>query len=283
MEVKELLFELKDTDCCYPNRGTVLSIDNLTIYRGEMVFITGISGIGKSTLIESLGLMNNTLINRADGYSKYFHSENTELTELWTTKHHKLNSFRRENYSFLFQENNLMPHFTAGENMMLGQLIKGIHEQTAKNKVYDIMMLLNLDASLFNEKVYNLSGGQRQRVSFIRAVSSPFKVLFADEPTGNLDAATAGLLFQILSQQLSLNRQTGIIVSHDLNLALQYGTRVCPIEVELKNGSMLGRITGENDIVKQGEKWFSVDGKPIEDAHAYLSEFLNFSESRYGE
>lgn len=269
-----LQFHLKNSFCVYPERGKVLEIESLSINVGELVFVVGVSGIGKSTLIESLGLMNNTLGIEKDGVVNFHNESKTDLIKLWDSKDGQLNEFRKENYSFLFQENNLMPHFSAGENMMLSQLIKGVGEAEAKQNVLQLMGLLGLNDKLFNEKVFNLSGGQRQRVSFIRAISAPFNTLFADEPTGNLDQSTATVLFRILCDQLKAKKKTGIIVTHDLGLALKFGTRICPIKAKIVNGKISGLLSESNNLIRDGKKWITSRGIEVLFPEEYLKEFL---------
>lgn len=269
-----LQFHLKNSFCVYPERGKVLEIESLSINVGELVFVVGASGIGKSTLIESLGLMNNTLGIENDGVANFHNESKTDLIKLWDSKDGQLNEFRKENYSFLFQENNLMPHFSAGENMMLSQLIKGVGEAEAKQNVLQLMDLLGLNDKLFSEKVFNLSGGQRQRVSFIRAISVPFNTLFADEPTGNLDQSTATLLFRILCDQLKAKNKTGIIVTHDLGLALKFGTRICPIKAKIVNGKISGLLSESNNLIRDGKKWITSRGVEVLFPEKYLNEFL---------
>lgn len=266
---------IKNTSCTYQKEIVVLTIDEMEILVGDLVFVIGKSGIGKSTLIESLGLMNKTFQVKNNGYTLYKHEDKeTDLNLLWKNIQ-DVSEFRQKNYSFLFQENNLLTHFTAGENMMMGQLIKGISKGEAQEYVYKLMEALNLERSVFEAKVFNLSGGQRQRVAFIRAISAPFNVLFADEPTGNLDNNTARKLFSILKSELKNKKQSGIIVSHDIHLALQFGTNIYPIKSNENQKDSNGYTDKTLSIKKEGNDWVNINGDKIIDPVNYLNEFLN--------
>lgn len=266
---------IKNASCAYLKDHVVLAINEMEILSGELVFVVGKSGIGKSTLIESLGLMNKTFKVGENGHIVFRKQDaEVELSKLWDNVQ-QVSEFRQENYSFLFQENNLLTHFTAGENMMMGQLVKGIDKDSARLQVYELMESLNLDRAIFDAKVFNLSGGQRQRVAFIRAISAPFKVLFADEPTGNLDKSTAKKLFSVLQNALQAHDQSGIIVSHDIQLALQFGTNIYPIKSNEKKGESNGITDKLLSIHKVGSDWHFSNGEKVAEPDNYLNEFLN--------
>jgi len=121
------LFDLANLDCEYVPGQSVLNIANLSIEKGRLYFLVGPSGIGKSTFIETLGLMNKTV--RKNGDSRFdFHNavdEVIDVAELWEKGNDQLSTFRLKYFSFIFQNTNLLPNFTAGENMMMPLLMRG--------------------------------------------------------------------------------------------------------------------------------------------------------------
>ena len=199
------IFEIENLICEYEKGKPVLKIDDLKLPKGKLVFIMGVSGIGKSTFIETLGLMNNT-IGDTGSISFYSHKqersiENTfSLKSMWNKDNSTLASFRNTYFSFIFQTTNLMPNMSAGENMILTQLIEGKTEEEAAEEVKNVMKEVDLQEELFNRPITKLSGGQKQRLAFVRAITSPFEVLFGDEPTGNLDKYTSFRLMKFLKR-----------------------------------------------------------------------------------
>lgn len=254
------VFHITDLTCEYVARKPVLHISNLSIPRGKLIFVIGASGIGKSTFIETLGFMNRTIADSPRLSLKYCasgQSSPTEIRDLWQRSNDELADFRKENFSFIFQNTNLMPNFTAGENMMFSLLLQGKSVAESKEKVLDVMKLLSLPDEVFDKKITELSGGQRQRLAFVRAITSEFKILFGDEPTGNLDEKTAMDLMIVLKQILETEDKTGIIVSHDIDLALQYADVIIPITPKVQSGVdlIIGEIDEKNILSKNGSEW----------------------------
>jgi putative ABC transport system ATP-binding protein len=222
--MNNIAFRLKDAYFSYTGKreDAVLRIDHLDIPRGKVVFILGASGLGKSTLLEGLGLMNNTL---CAGQMEFLNQKgNTlEMGKAWADER-KLFQIRKEYFSFIFQNTNLMENFSAYENISLPVMIQS---DTGQLKAYESAerymreVGLPVDMVGFEKKSSALSGGQRQRLSFVRALNAEFEVLFCDEPTGNLDQFNARELFQIIRRSIG-PEQTAIIVSHDIDLALTY-------------------------------------------------------------
>ena len=218
------IFEILELKCSYDMNveHSVLHIVNLVIPKGKIVFFVGPSGIGKSTILETLGLMNNTIAS-----VKKFEYDGMDLSCAWKWSDRRLSDFRNREYSFIFQENNLMPNFSAYENVMITAMFQGMSKEESYQgtvKVLDYMQLPQED-----RPIYSYSGGQRQRLAFARAILPNFSVLFGDEPTGNLDSGSAERLMNILTAKVRERHSTAIIVSHDLKLACEYADMIVNI------------------------------------------------------
>ncbi len=256
--MEDLLFNISNLKCEYKPDLPVLHIEHLGIPRGKLIFVIGKSGIGKSTLIETLGLMNKTIVANANTSIQFFEQKNipVELNDSWSWNNNLLSEFRRKHFSFIFQNTNLMPNFSSGENMMISLLIKGENKKKAKEEVLKVMSKLSLPHDVFDKRITEVSGGQRQRLAFVRAITADFSVLFGDEPTGNLDERTAIELMTILKQSVSGRNKAGIIVSHDLNLARQFADIIIPItSVSRADGTMMGEVLQRNIIKKGEDSW----------------------------
>ena len=224
-------FEIKKLQCSYECKATepkvVLQVYELRIPKGEVVFIVGRSGCGKSTILEALGLMNNTILS-AEKFA-IFPEGNKEIdvTTIWKQKNSVLSNIRKKYFSFIFQQTNLMQNFSIWENAMIPQLIKG------GNKNYDeTLKQVGLQQILDENKqiVGELSGGQQQRLAFVRAFLPDFKILFGDEPTGNLDPENSDNLMRIIADEIHNSKdKTAVIVSHSPELAVKYADRIIKI------------------------------------------------------
>lgn len=275
--MSQIVFNIKNLNCAYGEGATVLHIPELHLPKGQLIFVIGKSGIGKSTLIETLGLMNNTI--RAQPESRvHFHPENgqvIDLYKLWTEGNHLLSDFRRKYFSFIFQNTNLMPNFTCGENMIFSLLIKGMPYQEAKKEIINMMNRISLDPAIFDKKITEVSGGQRQRLAFTRAITADYSVLLGDEPTGNLDNGIARELMAILSETVKEKNNTCIIVSHDLGLACHFADTIIPITKKHNgNGIDTGIIENANIIHRYNSLWQTTEKKHIYNIDSYLSQFL---------
>lgn len=272
------MFTINNLTCCYSNGPKVLEVDDISFEKGKLYFLLGASGSGKSTFLETLGLMNKPVSDDTPLDSIVFNNdinENTNIIDLWSKSDLEISQFRRKNYSFIFQSTNLMPHFSAGENMVYTLLLEGMPFDEAKSKVITIMSDLFLDESVFDKSIQNLSGGQRQRLAFVRAFISPFQVLFGDEPTGNLDPVTGYKLMEILKSYLSKNNKTGIIVSHDIPLALHFADYIYYIDKITQGPDEFGILNQNNKIQKDtsGNWWHgsnNLAGQEID----FLKEYL---------
>ena len=240
----EKLFEIEKLRCSYNKdyregeSKVVLEIDHLCIPKGKRVFIVGESGIGKSTILETLGLMNNTIVP-SNETKVLFHDKKgcvIDLAKLWQYKSEKrLSDFRLKNYSFIFQSTNLMRNFTAFENISFTRMLQGYTKFSCFKRTRKVLADLGLEHVGEERMAQELSGGQQQRLAFARAILPDFTVLFGDEPTGNLDAENAVRVMQVLSEKLEdLGDASAIIVSHDMHLAVSFADVIIKIRKEIR-------------------------------------------------
>ena len=204
-----------------------LSDINLTINAGESVAIVGKSGSGKSTLMHLLALLDTP----TSGTIKIDGENSTKL------KKRQLNKLRNRRFGFVFQQFFMNSHDTVLENVLLPLKISGTRRRTRKKLALDAIKTVELEDKA-KTKSKNLSGGQKQRVCIARAIVNNPKVLFADEPTGNLDSATGEKIIKLL---FDLNHEKGvtlIIVTHDEELAA-----LCDRRIRIADGKI---ITDEN-------------------------------------
>lgn len=252
------VFNIKDLQCQY--QGTlrpVLEIDELSIEKKDIVFFIGASGIGKSTILETLGLMNNTLKANPNSIFKFTNEnkEDLDLLKIWQASEKAIAEFRRKYMSFIFQSTNLFSTLTAFENVLITPLLQGVSRAEAIEKAKDIFKKVKLDDQVAQKNITHLSGGQKQRLAFARAIVTNASVLFADEPTGNLDLANASILMKVLIDIIKEKEKTAIIVSHDINLALNYATKIVLIDkmnIHINNSSYsIGKISTATTFTKQ--------------------------------
>ena len=235
----EKLFEIENLRCSYDRNyregvsKIVLEIRNLVLPRGKKIFIVGESGIGKSTILEVLGLMNNTIVPQND--TRFlFYEENeqpVDLLELWKgNTDADLSEFRLKHFNFIFQSTNLMRNFTAYENIALTRMLQGYSKADSFAKAARVLEDLGLGHIDEGRMAQELSGGQQQRLAFARAILPDFTVLFGDEPTGNLDSDNAVKAMELLSAKLNeLQGSSAIIVSHDMHLSATFADMIIKI------------------------------------------------------
>ncbi len=176
--------------------------------KGEIVAIMGASGAGKSTLLQILG----TLSTPDSG------SLSIDGTDVLSLRGGELSAFRGRKIGFVFQFHHLLPEFTALENVMMPALIAGQAEKTARKRAGELLDELGL-AERAEHKPSQLSGGEQQRVAIARALINDPAVIFADEPTGNLDSVTKKEIQQLFLDLRASHGQSIVIVTHDPELA----------------------------------------------------------------
>ena len=191
----------------YGNLEVLKSVD-ISINKGEIVSITGPSGAGKSTLLQLLG----TLDLPRSGSVKYDGIDVSSLTAK------NMANFRNENIGFIFQFHHLLPEFTAIENVCMPAFIKGLSKSDAEARAKELLSMLGL-ADRLEHKPNELSGGEQQRVAVARALMNKPKVIFADEPSGNLDTENANELHHLFMKLRDEYGQTFVIVTHNQDLA----------------------------------------------------------------
>ncbi len=177
---------------------------DLTIDKGEFIALLGTSGSGKSTLLNILA----GLERPSFGDVLYKNISLNSLSEEDITR------FRNLNIGFVFQSYNLMPYLTAIENVALPLIFKGEGKKEREEKAYQILKDMGLSKRVYN-KPSELSGGQQQRVSIARAFVGNPNIIFADEPTGNLDTKTSFEIMELIKSIVRKNNQTLIMVTHD--------------------------------------------------------------------
>ncbi|MGH1403197.1 MAG: ABC transporter ATP-binding protein [Alphaproteobacteria bacterium] len=221
-----MLLGVRNLNKIYKQGGNKLHVLNnvdLRLYSGEITALVGPSGSGKSTLLHMLGLLDSP----TSGQIMMKDQDVSKLSDRTRTK------LRNEHIGFVYQFHHLLPEFSAIENVALPQIIAGQPKQDAEEKAADLLGKLGLSHRI-NHRPATLSGGEQQRVAIARALVNDPLLLFADEPTGNLDPETAEEVFELL---LDLVRSRGIgalIATHNLDLANEMD-RI----LEVKSGRIL--------------------------------------------
>lgn len=236
------LFVISNLRCSYDRHfregvsKVVLQIEQLHIPKGRIVFIVGESGIGKSTILEVLGMMNNTIVPDSDAVFDFYDNDGNRLSllDMWHRNNDReLSSFRRRNFNFIFQSTNLMRNFTAYENISITRMLQGYSQESSFENASVVLRDLGLEHIGQERMVQELSGGQQQRLAFARAILPDFSVLFGDEPTGNLDSENAVRAMELLMKKLSeFDGRSAIIVSHDMHLAVTFADVIVKIRKE---------------------------------------------------
>jgi len=201
----------------------VLKGVDIELQKGEIISIVGSSGAGKSTLLHILGTL-----DRADQGEIYLND-----TAVNSLNGKKLAAFRNRHIGFVFQFHHLLPEFTALENVCIPGWLAGRKKKEVEDKAKELLGILSLSERLEN-KPNALSGGEQQRVAVARALINNPDIVFADEPTGNLDSANAKELHQLFFDLRNKFNQTFLIVTHNEELA-QMSERV----LHMKDGKII--------------------------------------------
>jgi lipoprotein-releasing system ATP-binding protein len=193
----------------------VLNKAELAVWPGQSVALVAPSGAGKSTLLHIAGLL-----EHPDAGEVYIDAVATShLSDVQRTR------IRRTDIGFVYQFHHLLPEFSALENVVLPQMIRGLTKAEATSRSTELLSYLGLKQRLTHRPA-ELSGGEQQRVAIARAVANAPRILLADEPTGNLDMHTADHVFTTLNQLVRASGLAAIIATHNLDLAAQMDRRV---------------------------------------------------------
>ena len=201
----------------------VLKGIDLEIAKGDVVSIVGPSGAGKTTLLQIMGTL-----DKPDSGRIVLNG-----TEVNRQKEKELSAFRNREIGFVFQFHQLLPEFTAVENVMMPALIQGKAMGTARKEALDILAFLGL-SERGSHKPAELSGGEKQRVAVARALINHPSVILADEPSGSLDTQNKGELHQLFFDLRDKLGQTFVIVTHDEGLAAQTDRTIHMIDGKIK-------------------------------------------------
>lgn len=209
----------------YKSFGTLAVLKDICFYAkpAEVVSIVGASGAGKSTLLQILGSL-----SKPDGGTVEI-----DGIDVFSLSDKQLAKFRNTTIGFVFQSHHLLPEFTALENVMIPSLIARKSRKEAEKMAQELLETLGLGSRLFH-KPSELSGGEQQRVAIARALINSPKVLFADEPSGNLDSRTKTDLHNLFFELRDKYGITIIIVTHDRSLA-----KMSDRAVEMRDGQFI--------------------------------------------
>ncbi len=202
---------------------TVLKGINLEIVKGEIVAIVGPSGAGKTTLLQILGTL-----DKPDEGEVYI--QGSKISSL---RDQKLSEFRNKNIGFVFQFHQLLPEFTALENVCIPAMIGGSSFNKSKQRANELLVQMGLKDRI-NHKPSELSGGEQQRVAVARAIMNNPSFILADEPSGNLDSTNRTELHQLFFKLRDKYDQTFVIVTHDSELSTMADRRI-----EMRDGWLI--------------------------------------------
>jgi len=207
------------------NTLNVLTDVSFEIEQGENVSIVGPSGAGKSTLLNLIGCLD------------YFQSGNLHIggKNISSLSISEISKFRNRNLGFIFQANNLLPEFSALENVMIPLLVRRTSPKKAKNKALELIEKFGL-LDRIHHKPSELSGGECQRITVARALAGDPSIILADEPTGALDRKNSDNLMEFLFSLAKEKNCTLITVTHDQSIAAKTGRLITLIDGKIANG-----------------------------------------------
>jgi len=197
-----------------PNEVTAINDLSLKIRKGDFCLITGQSGSGKTTLLSLLGLLSRP----TKGKIFYDDQEVSSYSDAWQTK------IRKEKIGFIFQQYNLLPQFSAWENVALPNLCRQISKAESRSQAINSMRYLGLEHRI-NFKVAHLSGGEQQRVAIARALVTDPEIIFADEPTASVDNETSLAIIDLF-KSLKKEGKTVIVSTHDVTIIKEATTHI---------------------------------------------------------
>ena len=240
------MIDIKNITKSFGSLQVLKGID-LHINRGEVVSIVGPSGAGKTTLLQIIGTL-----DRPDSGSVFV--DDIDVTNL---SQKRLSDFRNKHIGFVFQFHQLLPEFTAIENVMIPAYIAGISQREAKQRAQELLEFMGLNDRA-SHKPNELSGGEKQRVAVARALINKPAVILADEPSGSLDSKNKEELHQLFFDLRDKFGQTFVIVTHDELLA-----SITDRTIHLKDGMLESPIDPINNtlrVVKRVDFGFYLDG-----------------------
>lgn len=205
----------------------VLKGVDLNIEAGEIVSIVGASGAGKTTLLQILGTL-----DKPNGEGSFVLVLDEE--DIRNLNDRTMAKFRNEKLGFIFQFHQLLPEFSALENVCIPAYIKGLAKQEAEEKAKSLLDFLGL-SERYDHKPNALSGGEQQRVAVARALMNDPKIIFADEPSGNLDSESAEKLHQLFFRLRDEFGQTFVIVTHNRELANMADRKLTMVDGQIIN------------------------------------------------
>lgn len=215
----------------------VLNDISLNIGSNEIITIVGPSGAGKTTLLQIAGTL-----DIPDSGSVIY--DGTDISEM---KDRRLSEFRNRNIGFIFQFHQLLPEFTACENVAIPAMIAGMSRRKAMDRAAELLSLLGL-ADRLTHKPSALSGGERQRAAIARALVNDPKVIFADEPTGSLDSRNRDEISGVIADLRQRLGQTFVIVTHDPTMTL-----IADRVVSMADGHKVSETRESSDAENTGE------------------------------
>jgi lipoprotein-releasing system ATP-binding protein len=225
--MNEFIIEARSISKSYINqKGTgieVLKDVSLNVKRNKISVIVGASGAGKSTLLHILSGLDKT--DKGEVYV-----DGTLITNL---SENKISKFRNEHFGFVFQFHHLLPEFTALENCMIPLMIRGTSKKESAKKAEEYLNLIEM-GSRKNHKPAELSGGEQQRIAVARALVANAPLIFADEPSGNLDTTNSDALHQLFIKLRDAHSKTFLIVTHNKELV-----RLADEVFEIKDGKII--------------------------------------------
>ncbi|MGA1227423.1 MAG: ABC transporter ATP-binding protein [Tamlana sp.] len=220
------MIQAKNIHKYYGNLQVLKGVD-IHVKKGEIVSIVGASGAGKTTLLQILGTLDKAASNNDAQL-------NINGTNIGSLNDKSLAKFRNEHIGFIFQFHQLLPEFTALENVCLPAFIKGTKKADAEKRAKELLDFLGL-TDRYHHKPSELSGGEQQRVAVARALINNPDLIFADEPSGNLDSESAENLHKLFFKLRDEFGQTFVIVTHNKELANMADRKLIMIDGAIVN------------------------------------------------